>query len=767
VIGDAGMWIIGTDIVAPGATVTIPVTVTGDKNGINSYIMKMGQDAGPVANTASAGDAYGDLNFVFNLDGGMTFAGTNNTLNENIIPADGATVFYVTFTAPTEPGKYNLTFDELSVFDINMSELTPLQQNGWIEVVAESTTTEATETTTEESETTTEATETTTEESETTTEATETTTEESETTTEATETTTEESETTTEATETTTGESETTTEATETTTEESETTTEATETTTGESETTTEATETTTGESETTTEATETSETETSPEVTETTTEVTETTTEATETETTTEATETQTTESTETTETTATTAETDVPPATETTTEDLKPAQQHVATWTIGKKVVSRGQSNVQLPISVTADIQDALTYCAYDFNLTIADGPEFVGAESGEAYAALGVPQVNLVNPAVGAEAAEDVAGFNNATIVWLTFNIPADIEPGIYPVSFNMDNGVGVIAHNMGMIDEFDITEVDGYIQVLPDDVKINTVEYQYDVETNSKFYFSHDTREFKLKEDLLSLGTLKRREVLSDEVIGEDGQPTRYGEWTIANDLSDVEFLFVDDLTTPEKVFDATYPAASLPTDEDTAIFVGSVPFKITTHLKKYNAETQQTEEEDIDTLKLYNEETGENDRDTVTGDIYIGVKGDMNLNGEVRANDAALALVYAAGYGAGVEVKAYNGTKYADKPLIEDFVYFLTDVDGESEDHDDADSPLNAKDAGYINVHAAREGSGMDPDWYYILGAKWDYETEDYDKTSVNDADLPKHTREIGPADAKTNSDQTA
>ncbi|MDE6730145.1 MAG: hypothetical protein K2J71_05155, partial [Oscillospiraceae bacterium] len=152
VVGDAGMWIIGTDTVEPGATVTIPVTVTGDKNGINSFIMKMG-NAGlngitPTPPGAAGGDAYGDaLTFLPNIDN-MTFSGTNYTVKENLaLSKDGATVFEVTFTAPTEPGKYPLTFEELSVYDINMSLLDPQKQPGWIEVIApeETTTTEAPE----------------------------------------------------------------------------------------------------------------------------------------------------------------------------------------------------------------------------------------------------------------------------------------------------------------------------------------------------------------------------------------------------------------------------------------------------------------------------------------------------------------------------------------------------------------------------------------------------------------------------------------------
>jgi len=147
---EAGEWIIGTTEVEAGATVTIPVIVKGDKNGINSYIFDMGQDAGPVANAATAGDAYAALDFAFNLDN-LTFGATNYTLGENVVAADGAVVLNVTFTVPADaaPGTiYNLTFEGLTVYDINMNELTPGQTPGWIKIIDsdETTTTAAPET---------------------------------------------------------------------------------------------------------------------------------------------------------------------------------------------------------------------------------------------------------------------------------------------------------------------------------------------------------------------------------------------------------------------------------------------------------------------------------------------------------------------------------------------------------------------------------------------------------------------------------------------
>ena len=151
---------------------------------------------------------------------------------------------------------------------------------------------------------------------------------------------------------------------------------------------------------------------------------------------------------------------------------------------------------------------------------------------------------------------------------------------------------------------------------------------------------------------------------------------------------------------------------------------------------------------------------------------VTGTVYIGVKGDTNLSGFVQADDGAAVLVYAANFGAGNEAKIYeeDAQVIADLSLtelevktMEDFVYFLADVNGESEDHGatdnatgttstyDADgklvevgSPLNAKDAAAILVYAADFGAGNDPNWYDTL---------------VNP--LPKYTKAIGEFNGMT------
>ena len=133
---EAGKWIIGhVDDAEPGQTVTIPVTITGDKNGLNSYILKMGYNE-PTLVGAENGEAFAGTGFTYNADT-KSFAGTNYDKGENLIAKDGAVVFNVQFKVPDDAKAgdvYPLTFDGLEVFDIHMAELTPDKEDGYIKI---------------------------------------------------------------------------------------------------------------------------------------------------------------------------------------------------------------------------------------------------------------------------------------------------------------------------------------------------------------------------------------------------------------------------------------------------------------------------------------------------------------------------------------------------------------------------------------------------------------------------------------------------------
>ncbi|MBQ8927044.1 MAG: hypothetical protein IJ055_02055 [Oscillospiraceae bacterium] len=95
----------------------------------------------------------------------------------------------------------------------------------------------------------------------------------------------------------------------------------------------------------------------------------------------------------------------------------------------------------------------------------------------------------------------------------------------------------------------------------------------------------------------------------------------------------------------------------------------------------------------------------------------------GVKGDVNFDGKCNANDASQALFYAAKVGAKQKnVRLADGT-----PEKETLAYFLADVDGASRTRGADGSAINAKDASYMLVYAARNGAGLDPRWEDIIG----------------------------------------
>ncbi len=129
-------WIISTVEAKPGEDVVVTVSVKGDTNGINSFILDMEAEGGMKAVSAEAGPAYEGLSVISNLET-LTFAGTNYSVAENIKPSeDGAVVFGVVFHVPedAEPGLYNLTFQDLIIYDMDMKQITGAQTTGTIQV---------------------------------------------------------------------------------------------------------------------------------------------------------------------------------------------------------------------------------------------------------------------------------------------------------------------------------------------------------------------------------------------------------------------------------------------------------------------------------------------------------------------------------------------------------------------------------------------------------------------------------------------------------
>ncbi|MBQ4466129.1 MAG: hypothetical protein II916_09240 [Oscillospiraceae bacterium] len=128
---------------------------------------------------------------------------------------------------------------------------------------------------------------------------------------------------------------------------------------------------------------------------------------------------------------------------------------------------------------------------------------------------------------------------------------------------------------------------------------------------------------------------------------------------------------------------------------------------------------------------------------------------IGVKGDTNLDGTCAADDAANVLIYAAAVGAGKSANICDSDAAVaalGADVAENFVYFLSDVNGESENGGasvaggtDA-SPLNAEDAAFQLIYAAKNGAQGHADWVAdVLGEDVapKYSLEIYNWTQAN------------------------
>ncbi len=87
-------------------------------------------------------------------------------------------------------------------------------------------------------------------------------------------------------------------------------------------------------------------------------------------------------------------------------------------------------------------------------------------------------------------------------------------------------------------------------------------------------------------------------------------------------------------------------------------------------------------------------------------------IFVGVKGDADLDSEANAIDAAKVLVYAAERGANGEATLYS----AEDLDLETLAYFLADVDGESRTCGKDGSALNSIDAAGILAFAAEKAA---------------------------------------------------
>ncbi|MBE6875927.1 MAG: hypothetical protein E7496_04265 [Ruminococcus sp.] len=149
--------------------------------------------------------------------------------------------------------------------------------------------------------------------------------------------------------------------------------------------------------------------------------------------------------------------------------TSEEAPLEELYASWEIGSVSAVAGQSGVKLPISVSADDEKGSAYSAFNFEVSIPREPSLTNIEVGTEYNTMTFDVANSSGTIkVSATSPEgQTAGANGGAVLYLIFDIPANIEPGEYAVTFNGDvTAVG--ADNT----EVNVNEINGYITILPD-------------------------------------------------------------------------------------------------------------------------------------------------------------------------------------------------------------------------------------------------------------------------------------------------------
>ena len=184
-------------------------------------------------------------------------------------------------------------------------------------------------------------------------------------------------------------------------------------------------------------------------------------------------------------------------------------------------------------------------------------------------------------------------------------------------------------------------------------------------------------------------------------------------------TVIFELADPNFYFSVD----EREFKATdlFKSVTLiSTDADGNIvskediidkvnFNGATPKSTYVQADKYYAGTIQA---------YYNNGTENVLIPDATPTVYIGVKGDADLNGLEDVPDAVTILTYIAKVAAGQEGIVLN-----DDPMLNKLAFFLADIDTESKEGQNTDGKLlEVSDAVSILTYVAKKAAGQGPTW---------------------------------------------
>ncbi len=109
-------------------------------------------------------------------------------------------------------------------------------------------------------------------------------------------------------------------------------------------------------------------------------------------------------------------------------------------------------------------------------------------------------------------------------------------------------------------------------------------------------------------------------------------------------------------------------------------------------------------------------------------ENATPTVYIGVKGDANLNGDVSIDDASCILNYYA-----KSMASLDSSEYAfcpDDKTLNSFAYFLSDIDTESKNgFDTSDMLISLNDATCVLSYYAKTAAELNPTWDEIITHK--------------------------------------
>ena len=188
-------------------------------------------------------------------------------------------------------------------------------------------------------------------------------------------------------------------------------------------------------------------------------------------------------------------------------------------------------------------------------------------------------------------------------------------------------------------------------------------------------------------------------------------------------TIVFELADPNFYFSVD----EREFKATNLFKSvtlISTDADGKIvsqedIIDKVNFNGATPKSTY----AQTEKYFVGEVQAYYNNGTENVLiPGATPTVYIGVKGDADLNGLEDVPDAVSILTYYAKIAAGQQGIVFN-----EDPMLNKLAYFLADVDTESKAGENTDGKLmEVNDAVYVLTYYAKKAAGQGPTWPDVI-----------------------------------------